>query len=119
MSGFALNRNMELQLPVSYVEIESSEMEYIDGGGFIGFRVHFSKKIQRMGALAGSGAVGAAVGRVAQNLKVFGPWGVVAAGAVTATATGVAYDAIKKGLSAVNIGIYADGVKSKVQHIYM
>ncbi|MCU9813112.1 hypothetical protein [Paraclostridium sp. AKS81] len=44
MSGFVLNRNMELQLPASYVEIESSEMEYIDGGkktkfnttGFIG-----------------------------------------------------------------------------------
>lgn len=34
MSGFALSRNMELQLPTSYVEIENDEMEYIDGGGF-------------------------------------------------------------------------------------
>ena len=119
MRGVALRRNMQLQLPTSFVEIESDEMEYIEGGGFIGFRVHFSQKIRRMGALGGSGAVAVAVGKAASSLRVFGPWGLVAAGAVTTIATGIAYDAINKGLSAVNIGIHADGVKSQVKHLYV
>ena len=33
MSKVALRRNMGLELPISYVEIENDEMEYIDGGG--------------------------------------------------------------------------------------
>ena len=33
MSTFLLNRNYELALPSSYVEIDNEEMEYVDGGG--------------------------------------------------------------------------------------
>lgn len=32
MSAFVLNRNYELQLPNSYVDVDREEMEYIDGG---------------------------------------------------------------------------------------
>ncbi|ADL50514.1 hypothetical protein [Clostridium cellulovorans] len=32
MSAFVLNRNYELQLPNSYADVDSDEMEYIDGG---------------------------------------------------------------------------------------
>lgn len=33
MSAFVLNRNYELQLPTSFVDIDRDEMEYVDGGG--------------------------------------------------------------------------------------
>ncbi|ASW42225.1 hypothetical protein [Clostridium isatidis] len=33
MSAFVLGREYELQLPNNYVEIDSDEMEYVDGGG--------------------------------------------------------------------------------------
>lgn len=32
MSAFVLNRNYELTLPTSYVDVDNEEMEYIDGG---------------------------------------------------------------------------------------
>jgi len=32
MSAFVLNRNYELQLPNSYVDVDREEMEYVDGG---------------------------------------------------------------------------------------
>ena len=32
MSAIALNRNYELQLPNSYVDVDRDEMEYVDGG---------------------------------------------------------------------------------------
>lgn len=32
MSTFVLNRNYELQLPNSYVDVDREEMEYIEGG---------------------------------------------------------------------------------------
>ena len=32
MSAFVLNRKYELALPTSYVDVDSEEMEYIDGG---------------------------------------------------------------------------------------
>ena len=35
MSTFVLNRNYELALPTSYVEVDNEEMEYVDGGGKI------------------------------------------------------------------------------------
>ena len=34
MSSYALNRNYNLQLPNSFVEIDREEMEYVDGGGW-------------------------------------------------------------------------------------
>ncbi|ASW42220.1 hypothetical protein [Clostridium isatidis] len=32
MSAFVLSREYELQLPISYVDIDRAEMEYVDGG---------------------------------------------------------------------------------------
>ena len=32
MSAFVLNRNYQLQLPNSYVDVDREEMEYVDGG---------------------------------------------------------------------------------------
>ncbi|SHI22326.1 hypothetical protein [Clostridium intestinale] len=32
MSAFVLNRNYELQLPSSFVDVDREEMEYVDGG---------------------------------------------------------------------------------------
>lgn len=34
MSAFVLGREYELQLPNNYVEIDSDEMEYVDGGAW-------------------------------------------------------------------------------------
>ncbi|WP_148551151.1 hypothetical protein [Paraclostridium bifermentans] len=119
MSGFALRRNLGLQLPTSFVEIESNEMEYIDGGGFIGFRVHFSKKVQNMGAVAGGAFVGGVVGFACKSLAATGPIGAGAAATISAVAGGVAGNAIRKGLSAVNIGVHANGVKSNIKHLYV
>ncbi len=42
MSAFVLNRNYELQLPSSFVDIDCEEMEYVDGGfsrGWVAFAV--------------------------------------------------------------------------------
>lgn len=35
MSAFVLNRNYELQLPNSFVDVDCGEMEYVDGGFYI------------------------------------------------------------------------------------
>ena len=35
MSAFVLNRNYELQLPNSFVDVEREEMEYVDGGMYV------------------------------------------------------------------------------------
>ena len=47
MSSYALNRNYNLQLPNSFVEIDKEEMEYVDGGvsvskSWSGFQVTLS-----------------------------------------------------------------------------
>jgi hypothetical protein len=39
MSAFVLNRNYELQLPNSYVDVDREEMEYIDGDGILVYQV--------------------------------------------------------------------------------
>lgn len=35
MSAFVLNRNYELQLPNSFVDVDREEMEYVEGGGTV------------------------------------------------------------------------------------
>ncbi|MGL5087628.1 MAG: hypothetical protein ACRC68_18255 [Clostridium sp.] len=39
MSIFVLNRNYELQLPTSFVDVDREEMEYVDGGGLVSLTV--------------------------------------------------------------------------------
>jgi len=50
MSAFVLNRKYELQLPSSYVDVDRDEMEYVDGGGTITFKIGSNSFI--IGALA-------------------------------------------------------------------
>lgn len=38
MSKFVLNRNYQLQLPNSFVDVEREEMEYVDGGMYVSER---------------------------------------------------------------------------------
>lgn len=44
---------MVLRLPSSYVDVESDEMEYVDGGGYVTFRIGSGSLI--IGALAAVG----------------------------------------------------------------
>jgi hypothetical protein len=46
MSAFVLNRNYELQLPSSFVDVDCEEMEYVDGGGFISYNQLVDKLLQ-------------------------------------------------------------------------
>lgn len=61
MSGFTLRRKLELQLPTSFIEIESDEMEYIDGGGF---GKHWYNKVGTVGTVL-DGAIIAVTGGAA------------------------------------------------------
>jgi len=95
---------MTLKLPVNYVDIDREEMEYVDGGGTVGFRVHLASWILGIGALAGGAYVAGVVGWHCKNLAKAGPWGAGAAGAIAATAGGAAGWAIKNGLRTFTIG---------------
>lgn len=43
MSTFVLKRNYELQLPMSFVDVDRDEMEYVDGGWAISYRFRGSE----------------------------------------------------------------------------
>ncbi|NKF08026.1 hypothetical protein J1C67_05400 [Clostridium gasigenes] len=59
MSTFVLKRNYGLELPASYVEVDSEEMEYVDGGGpHYGFSGYITYRVSRtvINAAVGIGA---------------------------------------------------------------
>lgn len=95
---------MTLQLPNSFVDVERDEMEYVDGGGFVGLHVHISDFVLNLGAGAGTAFVVGYVGWYVKPLATTGPWGAGAAGAIIAVAGGVTAWAIKCGLKDFYIG---------------
>ena len=61
MSAFVLNRNYQLQLPNSYVDVDREEMEYVDGGGSLTLTISIARALA-MGAGVIAGAVVAKLG---------------------------------------------------------
>ncbi|UAC48586.1 hypothetical protein K6959_00850 [Bacillus aquiflavi] len=110
MNSIALKNRQVLQLPTNYAEVSGEEMQYIDGGGFVGFRVTFKASTRKMGAAVGGAYVAGVVGWHCRHLATAGPWGAGAAAAITAAAGGTASWAINKGLRRVNIGVNIPGV---------
>lgn len=97
MSGFALRRNLELQLPTNFVEVESEEMEYIDGGYYLSYHkiVGIVQAVGLSGATVTAGVLaaqlGGATGLVASLIPGIG-W--AAAGVIAANATAFAWSCV-------------------------
>lgn len=81
MSSFVLNRNYELALPTSYVDVDNEEMEYVDGGKVI-YTISTSKCNQLAAALAIATGILTCFGAVATLVATI--VGTPFAGAVTA-----------------------------------
>lgn len=96
-------REMALRMPSNYSDVNSDEMEYIDGGGFVGFHVYMADWVVNAGKIAGAAFVAGFVGWYAKSLAK-NPWGAGAAALITATAAGVAGWAISQGLRDFYIG---------------
>lgn len=107
-----------LEFPSSYSELDSDEMEYIDGGGFVGFHVQIASRVLNMGAIVGGAFVAGVVGWYAKPLAALGPWGAGAAAAIAAIAGGTAGWAIKNGLKDFYVGTNISGV-SYCKSIYI
>lgn len=82
-------------MPSDYVDISKEEMTYIDGGGWVGFRIYISDGTRALGTVGGTAAVAGVVANLTQKFAAAGPWGAGAAAALTTLAGGVAGLAIQ------------------------
>lgn len=110
MNALAVETKNVLKFPNSFAEVTNDEMEYLEGGGFVGFKVNLTKATRNKGAIVGGAFVGGVVGGYAKNLAALGPWGAGAAAAITVSAAGTAGWAIKNHLKTVYIGKNISGV---------
>ncbi|MGL5087179.1 MAG: glycine zipper domain-containing protein [Clostridium sp.] len=63
MSTFVLKRNYGLQLPMSFVDVDREEMEYVDGGEIVSVYVQgiWLRRFMEFGCAAVGAAIGSAV----------------------------------------------------------
>jgi len=98
-------RNYGLVLPKNYVSIEKDEMEYIDGGGFVGFTIHLPQWLVNLGAWAAAAYVGGNIGfRLLPYAKTPQTAGVVAL--VTAGAAAIAGWAVSNLMNSFQMGTW-------------
>lgn len=111
MSGFALRKNLELKLPTNFVEVESNEMEYIDGGYYLSYHdvVGIVQAVGLSGATVTVGALAGELGATGAVAAMIPGVGWAAAGVIAANATAFAWACVnaiarKKGID-VHIGL--------------
>lgn len=76
--------------------LSKEEMNQVNGGGKLGFRIHISKDLKAMGAVAGGAAAAGSVALILWELSLAGPGGAVAAAALPTLAAGVVGYAIER-----------------------
>ncbi|WP_052017147.1 hypothetical protein [Exiguobacterium sp. OS-77] len=110
MNALAIETKNVLKFPSSFTEVTNDEMEYLEGGGWVGFKIKLTKSTRSKGSIVGAAFVAGVVGGYSKNLIALGPWGAGAAAAITAAAGGTAGWAIKNHLKTVNIGTNVKGI---------
>ena len=112
-------RNYELVLPTYYVGVDQDEMEYVDGGGKVGFKVHISEGVANLGGIVGGSVVLGACEAAIGELNLAGPIGISAATAISGIAAGLAGWAISAGLREVDIVIDIPFIPAYVKAIHV
>ena len=123
MSTFVLNRNYELQLPNSYVNVDREEMEYVDGGGTCSISIAKATQVKVLSSAYGyfakvqGGVIGAVLGVL--TLPFVGPYGAAAIGAIAGTILADTFSWAYGGISAYLINNYGSDLKYSVTAWYL
>ena len=115
----AKQRNYELVLPTHYVDVDQDEMEYVDGGGKIGFRVHLPKWVIDSGAAVGGAAVTGVVVANTWQLALGGPIGAGIAAGLSTLAGALAAIAISNMWDHVDVVMDLWGQSENIKDIWM